>query len=412
MALLLKHVTERPKPIAALRPDAPAAMADAIERALLKSPEDRWETAGVFRDALSADARPQPSWRSERVEPVRYISPIPQGQRDRRPREVLRAGGTPGTGTPQPAGARDAHSPVPLMHGDFVLEPAHLVGLTPEQRADLKLWNGQVNLIDRIKTMRRYVWLTAGAACLGMTGFVAGVSEADFIPFVFSPIVPMVMSVKVLRRRRSLHASGLKLRRVIMMPRAGWVLPRRETPAKQLVKIAPREVLDGPTGNAIRSAAEDREAIRRIIRALPRADRKMLPDLEPAVNALVERIGHLAQMLHRLGDEAGSTAIDDLDATIARMEREGLSLEAERRLALLKRQRNSLSELHENRANLRQQLENATLMLGNLRLDVVKLRTSGLQAGWSDLSSATQEVRALSRDIGLMLEAADEVRSI
>jgi serine/threonine-protein kinase len=138
----------------------------------------------------------------------------------------------------------------------------------------------------------------------------------------------------------------------------------------------------------------------------------MLPDLEPAVNALVERIGHLAQMLHRLGDEAGSTAIDDLDATIARMEREGLSLEAERRLALLKRQRNSLSELHENRANLRQQLENATLMLGNLRLDVVKLRTSGLQAGWSDLSSATQEVRALSRDIGLMLEAADEVRSI
>jgi serine/threonine-protein kinase len=57
-------------------------------------------------------------------------------------------------------------------------------------------------------------------------------------------------------------------------------------------------------------------------------------------------------------------------------------------------------------------LENATLMLGNLRLDVVKLRTSGLQAGWSDLSSATQEVRALSRDIGLMLEAADEVRSI
>jgi hypothetical protein len=51
-------------------------------------------------------------------------------------------------------------------------------------------------------------------------------------------------------------------------------------------------------------------------------------------------------------------------------------------------------------------------MLGNLRLDMVKLRTSGLQSGLSDVSSATQEVRALSREIGLMLEAAEEARSM
>ena len=51
-------------------------------------------------------------------------------------------------------------------------------------------------------------------------------------------------------------------------------------------------------------------------------------------------------------------------------------------------------------------------MLSNLRLDMVKLRTSGLHAGLSDVSSATQEVRALSREIGLMLEAAEEARAI
>ena len=94
------------------------------------------------------------------------------------------------------------------------------------------------------------------------------------------------------------------------------------------------------------------------------------------------------------------------------MQREGLSLEGERKLALLRRQRDSLMELAENRATLAQQLDNAVLLLGNLRLDMVKMRTSGLQSGLSDVSSATQEVRALSREIGLMLEAAEEAKSI
>ena len=78
MALLLKHVTEQPRSIVELRPDTPPAMSQAIERALMKSPEDRWPTAGTLRDALSADARPAPTWRAERNEPVRYVSPVPK----------------------------------------------------------------------------------------------------------------------------------------------------------------------------------------------------------------------------------------------------------------------------------------------------------------------------------------------
>jgi serine/threonine-protein kinase len=412
MALLLKHVTERPKPIVDLRPETPLPMSEAIERALLKSPEDRWPTAGTLRDALSTDARPLPTWRTERAEPVRYISPVPAGRRDRRPRDVRR----PELRTPSPRGVeaapREAFLPAPVMQGDFVMEPAHLAGLTPEQRADLRLWNGRVNLFDRVKAMRKYFWATIAMTGIGMLGFVAGASEEELFPFLATPIIPIVMSVRVWKRRQSLRAAGLKLRRVILMPRAGWVLRARTPDEKQLAKVAPREVLLGPAGIAIRNAAEDRAAILGIIASLPKADRKMLPEVEPAVNALVERVGHLAQMLHRLGTEVGTATLDELDATIARMEREGLSLEGERRLALLKRQRTSLLEIEENRANLNQQLENAVLMLGNLRLDMMKLRTSGLQAGLSDVSSATQEVRALSREIGLMLEAAEEARSM
>ncbi|MDQ3697074.1 MAG: serine/threonine protein kinase, partial [Gemmatimonadota bacterium] len=72
MALLLKHVTDRPRPIAELRPEAPSALREAIERALMKAPEDRWPTAAALRDALTSGEVPGPSWRAEHREPVRY----------------------------------------------------------------------------------------------------------------------------------------------------------------------------------------------------------------------------------------------------------------------------------------------------------------------------------------------------
>ena len=57
-------------------------------------------------------------------------------------------------------------------------------------------------------------------------------------------------------------------------------------------------------------------------------------------------------------------------------------------------------------------MDNAGLALGNLRLDLIKFRSSGLESALSDVSSATQEARALSREIGAALEAAAEVRGL
>jgi hypothetical protein len=416
MALLLKHVTEHPRPIQDLRPDTPTAMSNAIERALLKSPEDRWPTAGSLREALSSEARIVPSWRTERPEPVSYVSPMPRSRDSRKQRDGRREPRYAAPRSPAPVQVDAAGLPLPdaVMQGDIVLEPAHLAPLTSDQRRDLRLWHGRVNLGDRIKAMRGYFWWTTAVACTAGVAFIAGASEGDeAFPLLFAPIVPFFMTRKVWFRRESLRAAGVKFWRVIMMPRAKWVLPELKTPTqKQLERVAPREVLDGPLGAAVRNAAEDRAAILGIINGLPKADRKLLPEVEPAVNALVERIGHLARMVHRLDDQMGSTSIDELDRRIAQMEREGLSLEGERRLSLLKRQRTSIVELAENRATLSQQLDNAVLMLGNLRLDMLKLRTSGLQSNLSDVSSATQEVRALSRELGLLLEAAEEARAI
>src|SRR5918996_401567 len=86
MALLFKHVNEPPRPITELRPDAPRALCNAIERALMKAPEDRWPTAAALSEALTSDDVPAP-WRPEPPAPVR-LAPAPEPGAER-PRSAI-----------------------------------------------------------------------------------------------------------------------------------------------------------------------------------------------------------------------------------------------------------------------------------------------------------------------------------
>ncbi|HET7188300.1 MAG TPA: protein kinase [Gemmatimonadaceae bacterium] len=387
MALLLKHVSEAPKPIAELRPDTPKALSEVIDRALMKSPEDRWPTAAAMRDALRANEPAGAPWRPEQREPVRYVSPRPVSRRRVAPVAEARPEGIP-------------------------MEPPHLAALTKEQREDLRLWHGRVNLLDRVKAMRGYTLLTLGATGLGLTGMVLGFTDVP--PLVVSPLVPMYMWVKLWKRGGSLRESGLRLRRVLLMPsaRRAFPSPPSEPTVKRLEKLAPRDVLDGPHGIAIRRAAQDRSAILDIAGNLPKSDRALIPDLESTVDALVARVAQLAQMLHRLDQSLDPRQAGELDTRIAAMSSESTSPEDERRVALLRRQRATLDELVQRRSALARQLDSAGLALGNLRLDLIKVRSNGLQSSLADVTSATQEVRALSRDIDAMLEAVAEVKAL
>jgi hypothetical protein len=180
---------------------------------------------------------------------------------------------------------------------------------------------------------------------------------------------------------------------------------------KRLEKLATREVLEGPQGTLVRRAAQDADAILDVARKLPKAERALLGDLEPNVNALVTRVVQLAQMLHRLDQSIDPKLGTELDARIAEMASDEASPDDERRIALLRRQRATVTDLAERRAALARQLESAGLALGNLRLDMVRFRASG-QSSLSNVSSATQEVRALSRDIDVMLEAVAEAKEL
>src|SRR5262249_3358783 len=105
-------------------------------------------------------------------------------------------------------------------------------------------------------------------------------------------------------------------------------------------------------------------------------------------------------------------SLGSLDERIAGLATEPETPERERRLALLQRQRSSLHELLERRRSLANQLESAGLMLQNLKLDLLKFRSSGIGSVIEDQTSAAQEARALSREIGLLVEASDDLKKL
>jgi len=149
------------------------------------------------------------------------------------------------------------------------------------------------------------------------------------------------------------------------------------------------------------------------VASLAKADRDMLPDVVPTVTALVERVASVAQTLHHLDADCSPALVAELEARIAQVEREAAEAsDRDRRLSLLKRQLVSMTELGSRRARLTGQLDSAGLALQNLKYDLLKLRSSGVQSAIGDVNSATVEARALSREIGHVLEAADELRKI
>ena len=168
----------------------------------------------------------------------------------------------------------------------------------------------------------------------------------------------------------------------------------------------------GAHGAAVRRAIDDTGVIREVISRLGPLEREMLPDVSPTVDALADRVANLATTLHRLELDVSGSTLGALDQRIAAMKGEPGSGEHERTLSLLERQRASLHDLLIRRQALIAQLDSAGLALQNLKLDLLKLRSAGVSAAMGGENSATQEARSVSKDIGRIIEVADDMRDI
>ena len=183
-------------------------------------------------------------------------------------------------------------------------------------------------------------------------------------------------------------------------------------PPDEAAGFAPPEVLAGTYGPQLRRAAADRGAVRDLVARLGPADRAMLPDVVQTVDALASRIASLGTALHRLDGDLAPDALPELDKRIATIDGEPATADRERKLALLRRQRAAVQDLTDRRVALVSQLDSAGIILQNIRFDLLRLRSAGVQSAIDDVTTATQEARALSREIAHVLNAAEELKAV
>lgn len=451
-AMLMKHISERPKPLHELRPDLPANLIGAIECAMSKGRDDRFVNAGAFRDALAESATVS---RVREAHPptagVEHIDdPADRDDRDDRGDRATRRKAGIVTGWRFDPQSKDYAKEALLewrdqqrawkerlreQRGDRgerrelrrtkrELRELRELGYSREEISEAVIGGSlpPQTVEDRIRRVQRAV--LGGVGMLTFLAVINAVTSPHFAWVIF-PAIGILG--RVISRVSSLWMDGISLRRLFQgQPRAetaalvGGTSPLRgptlASPSRSVppdLTGVPRDVLDGPHGPAVREAAEAKALITDILAKLPPNDRDMLPEILPTVESLNERVRSLAHGLHQLDHDASAEAITKLEARIAAAKADARdSTDRTRRIELLERQLSTLTDLATRRETVAQQLESASMVLQTMKLDLLKLRSSGLDAMLDNSVGATQEARALSTDIGRVIEAANEVRKL
>ena len=282
---------------------------------------------------------------------------------------------------------------------------------------DRKVWGRAGTLYERFQKYRRQALFTGASVAASAGSLLFTFADGDAIPLFLMSIPPLIFTgVNMARKTLSLRRDDVDPGDVLSKPLDTLV---RQYDTGALLGQVAREaspdsgILASPYMNAVRRATADRAAIVAAVKKMGKAERRMLPDVLPTVNGLVERIASLAPTLHRLDADLQPNSLERLEERIAEVERQSpRTPDVERKLALLVRQRSSVQDLLQRRETLLSQLESAGLLLQNLKLDLIKVGSAGVQTSVREVNNATQEARALSTEIGYVLGAADELRKI
>jgi serine/threonine protein kinase len=440
--LLVKQLSEAPVPLRQRCPTVPEGVAAAVMRLLAKDPSARFPDANAFLAALdsgatapSASGTPRPaasagwspgwsagsapSWSTASPRPVApSIVPPWQTTPDPRfaPRQLppLRPSGTtlPPLAPPIDVRNRGAFLIAGIggtpTQGDERLSRSHRKALRREREAGRDQMrrdrdNGFLDSDPRIVKIRKFRSMVVSYC--GTMVFLAGINllTSPSFPWCLFPILGMGLSIHKAAGR--LWADGVSMSDVfgkrarealahgVMPPSslyAGGAAPGvvpsgypGETAdalaTASAARLAPPAVLAGPYGAAVRRAALDRDRIHDLVDHLDETRREMAPNARAAADGLADQVGGLAMALHRI----------DVETPVAQQ-----------------------PALAERRDEMVAQLDRAGLTLQTLYLDLLRLRMSDSGSAADTLATATEQASALSRDIGYVLGAADELRSI
>ena len=386
--ILMKQLTEAPTDLTSLRGDCPEDLAGCIHRCLEKDPEGRWPTADALRRALESRT-------SAPYHPRRPVSQRPPAaQRSERSRA-----------RPRDQDWWEWFETGPQGHGGR--RRGGLERQRRESRPDKS--SGEPEVVRKFRAnFASYVSVIGGLLLLNV------VAPGLDTPWFLFPAIGWGIGLGSQYGR--LWSAGYSMRDVLNRPLAPDALPApvAQSQQKRLLGRAGGDPAStgeyGANAGPIRQMQKDRTAISQIIERLPTSERSMLPDVVPTVDALLNRAIELAHTLNHMEGSVDPEALEQLNARIAAAEQAGGDPDGDRRIELLRRQHATLAELVERRQKVEAQFESCVLAVQNVRFDLLRLRSAGVAAVLDDLTSATQEARALQVDVEAAIDAAGEIR--
>ncbi|MGH7510539.1 MAG: protein kinase domain-containing protein [Gemmatimonadales bacterium] len=397
--ILMKQITEPAPDLRTQRPETPEDLAVAVARCLEKDPESRWPTADALRRAL--ESRTVAGQRGGGAAGRRASGAAGQ--------QASRAEGLRGYLERPPADSKPsgqlARHPAPLPS-----RPAAPLSRDRHKRRNrndqLVPDTGEPKIIQRVRGQFAS-WAAVTAGCMGIN-VATGLEHPWFLFPMFG------MGIGLLRSYATLWQSGYSWRDVLSRPPAPDALETTMSRGDRGIRPGqlPSAEDYGSHLGAVLQVHGDRLAILKLVSKLPGSERRMLPEVQQTADALYARATDLARTLHAMDSNLDSEGLAQIDQRLASIAREPDDPERARRLSLLQRQRRTITDLEGRRSQVASHLESCVLAMQNVRFDLLRLRSAGIDAVLGDLTQATQQAKALSRDVDNAIAAAGEIREV
>ncbi len=419
--ILMKQITETAPLLHEKYPDVPEDLSLAVARCLEKDPANRWPSADALRRSLESrnvagyrptglgwKAQPRDATSPVRPSPTRGLRPLTERPAPVRPMPPIR----PGTGRPTRPGER-VRVGVQLGNRDGgFASRADARAVEREARRDQKALRREVKegLRDTGEPLVVVRARKAFASFLATTGGCFLINTmAPGLHFPWFLFVAFGTGMGVMKSYSLLWQSGYSWRDVLHRPDAPDAVGS-STRIKGVKQVAePKTAEFGGYQDRMQQVYKDRGVILSLMSQLSPADKEVLPDIVDTTEGLYARAAQLAGTLGSI-DSLGVEEAPRIEGRLADLKQRPAGEERDRQISLLEQQLQRYQELNAQRTQFADRFESCVLAMQNVRLDLMRLKQSGIGAVLNGLTMATQQARALSRDVDNAIGAAAEVK--
>lgn len=427
-SMLVKHMSERPRPVDERRIDLPFDLARVIMMLLEKDPANRLPNAESVVTALTSGIMPTLMDRTAFNAPA--VRPMAVAGASLPPRAGLQRGGSgaralsaPRSTVPSPDDMdRWYAEPVkkfrkklaPYLAVNAIMVPLSIfadggflvvtgfwsIGMAVSYS---KLWQEGYNWRDVFRQPRDRLMFDVAAETIDDARALFDESRRE----------------KVRERARARSSGGMfepvesSGRRVgpgghmTRSPLPGETGPARPLPAD-----------NSPYGSALASVRMDRDEIHRQLQTMTKDERAQIPDVAQSADAIYRKAMQVATILAELDLRDNRDTPESIESEIILLEGQANPLEHNasedrvRRLAHLKRQRRVVADLGKRRREAETKLEHCRSLLRSMRLELLRYRSAGMTAASNGLTMVTQQAQVVVKEMGYISDAAAEVNAL